>query len=74
MDSNWKSINNHLHTIHQDLFRAIPGIFHSFETGEAFRHCTGCGKDLGKHREKFMPDPPQVAKDLPYVPLEDIPG
>mgnify|MGYP006275313799 CR=1 FL=1 len=54
MDSNWKSINNQLQPLHQQLFRPIPSLLHSFETGEAFQHCTGCGKDLLAEKASYL--------------------
>lgn len=54
MDSNWKSINNQLRPLHEQLFRPIPPVLHSFETGKAFEHCTGCGKAIVEEQASYL--------------------
>ncbi len=54
MDAHWHRIHGKLNSLHEQLFRPIPDLFFSCETGEPFIHCTGCGKNLIEDRATYL--------------------
>ena len=47
-------MNGELNPLHEQLFRPIPPILHSFELEGPFTHCTVCGKDLKASKSSYL--------------------
>jgi uncharacterized protein with PIN domain len=54
MNPQWHNINSKLSGLHEQLFRAIPSILHSFEHDGPFTHCISCNKELIKSGSSYL--------------------
>lgn len=49
-----QNMNSDLNPLHNQLFRPIPSMFHSFELDGPFTHCTACQKDLKASKASYL--------------------